>query len=199
MLEHFSYCPRQCALIHLDDSYEENIYTLRGRHAHAVVHEAGCEHRGDLRIERGTPLWSDRLGLVGKADVVEFRRGVPFPVEYKVGKRRPDRHADLQLCAQALCLEEMLGREVPEGAVYHVGSRRRRPVEFTAALRGRVVETCDEIRAMLARTGLPPPIDDGRCRHCSLRRSCLPDVLSRRDRLAKLARSLYADFPHEEE
>src|SRR5260370_40816233 len=136
-LEHWSYCPRQCALIHLDQVWDENLYTLRGRHAHEKVDVPDAELRDGVRIERGLPLWSDRLGIVGKADVVEYHDATPYPVEYKHGSRRRHEHDDLQLCAQALCLEEMTGRPVLSGGIYHHSSRRRRQVKFNAALRAR--------------------------------------------------------------
>src|SRR2546430_686008 len=118
-LEHWSYCPRQCALIHVEQTFDENLYTLRGRNAHERVDQPEGELREGVRVERAVPLWSDRLGLVGKSDVVEFHGADPFPVEYKHGPRRKKEHDDLQLCAQALCLEEMTGRSVPRGAIYH--------------------------------------------------------------------------------
>src|SRR5262249_13797223 len=139
-LEHWSYCPRQCALIHLDQVWDENIFTLRGRTTHEKVDVPEGELRDGVRVERGLPIWSDRLGLVGKADVVEYHGLTPYPVEYKHGPRRCHGHDDLQLCAQALCLEEMTAQPVPHGAVYHHSSRRRREVVFDAALRAAVEE-----------------------------------------------------------
>ncbi len=123
-LEHFSYCPRQCALIHVEQTYEENLYTVRGRLAHERVDEGDTSSRAGTRTLRGVPLWSFHLGLRGKADAVELHPAGPFPIEYKVG-RRHGAHADVQLCAQALCLEEMLGVPVPRGAVYYGALRRR--------------------------------------------------------------------------
>ncbi|MGY4706961.1 CRISPR-associated protein Cas4 [Candidatus Bipolaricaulota sp. J31] len=118
-LQHYVYCPRQCALIHVEQIWEENIYTLRGRRAHERVEIPEGIVREGVRVEYALPLWSQRLGLVGRADVVEFPDGVPYPVEHKVGPRRA-RHADeVQLCAQALCLEEMLGVRVPKGALFY--------------------------------------------------------------------------------
>src|SRR5262249_13303386 len=112
-LQHWSYCPRQCGLIHLDRAWDENLYTLRGRRVHEQVDVPGREMVSGVRVERGLPLWSYRLGLVGKADVVEFGAdGVPCPIEYKHGPRRNSRHDDLQLAAQAVCLEEMFGAAV---------------------------------------------------------------------------------------
>ncbi len=130
-LQHWAYCPRQCALIHLEQVFEENLFTQRGQALHKRVDDPGYEIRDGLRVERALPLFSDRLGLVGKADVVEFLpHGTPYPVKYKQGSRhkRADIAAcdDLQLAAQALCLEEMFGRVVSEGALYYAASRRRR-------------------------------------------------------------------------
>ena len=125
-LEHWSYCPRQCALIHLEQTFDENLYTLRGRAVHKRVDEPVVEELVGMRIERALPLWFKALGLTGKADVVEFHGETPYPVEYKHGPHRVQEHDDLQLCAQALCLEEMTGRSVPRGAIYHHSSRKRR-------------------------------------------------------------------------
>ena len=117
MLEHYSYCPRQCALIHVEQTFDENLYTQRGRFLHERVDEPGGEREGEVRAERALSLWSERLGLIGKADLVEFYGETPYPVEFKSGKRRKWGHDDLQLCAQALCLEEMTGQPVPKGRV----------------------------------------------------------------------------------
>ena len=169
-LEHYSYCPRQCALIHLEQTFDENIYTLQGHMLHERADEEASELRGDVRIERAVPLWSRRLGLVGRADVVEFHGQVPFPVEYKVGPRRKWGHDDLQLCAQALCLEEMTGQMVPRGAIYHHGSRRRREVAIDEPLRQRVVEAVADIRQMLTASNATSG-----CQRCSL-----PSLLTQR-------------------
>src|SRR5262245_39196910 len=139
-LEHWSYCPHQCALIHLEQTFDENIYTIQDHMLHEGVDEETGELRGSVRIERAVPLWSKRLGLVGRADVVEFHGQQPFPVEYKTGPRRKWGHDDLQLCAQALCLEEMTGQTVLRGAIYHNGSRRRCEVVVVDELRQRMVE-----------------------------------------------------------
>ena len=187
-LEHYSYCPRQCALIHREQTFDENLYTLRGRAVHERVDEAGSELMDGVRVERGLPIWSERLGLVGRADVVEFHGQTPYPVEYKYGSVTAKGHADLQVCAQALCLEEMLGRPVPRGAVYHFSSRRRREVSFTPELREKVAMVVEAIRRMLQEERLPPAVDDRRCVNCSLRDSCLPAAVGRPRRL----RSQYA-------
>ena len=184
-LEHYSYCPRQCALIHQEQTYDENLYTLRGRAVHKQVDEPEHTVEAGVRVERALALWSYRLGLIGRADVVEFRsaRGLkhgatPYPVEYKHGPRRQKEHDDLQLCAQALCLEEMTGQTVPEGAIFHHSSRRRRVVQFTPALREKVAQTVAAIRHMAAAPTLPPAVNDARCTHCSLQDACLPSVLA---------------------
>jgi CRISPR-associated exonuclease Cas4 len=176
-LQHWSYCPRQCGLIHLEQTYSENLYTTRGRHAHSRVDRPGNEARRGARIERALPLWSRRLGLVGKADTVEFVGGVPYPVEYKVGARKAGGHDEVQLAAQALCLEEMLGVPVPRGALYYHAARARHEVVIDEALRRRVEETVAAIRAMLAGGTLPPAPNDSRCPRCSLIDSCLPGVV----------------------
>lgn len=177
-IEHYSYCPRQCALIHVEKVFDENIFTLRGRHAHERVDEDEPTTVGDVKVERALPLWSRRLGLQGKADTVEFRPdGVVFPVEYKHGPRRAKVHDDLQLCAQALCLEEMLGVSIPAGAIYYCSSHRRREVDFNAELRAKTEDAVILIRRMLNDGDLPPPVNDARCRHCSLADACLPEAL----------------------
>jgi CRISPR-associated exonuclease Cas4 len=176
-IEHYSYCPRQCGLIHVERIYDENVFTLRGSQVHQRTHETISRTEHGVRVERGLPLWSDRLGLSGVADVVEFHPdGRVYPVEYKSGAAGPHLHARLQLCAQALCLEEMLGRAVPRGAVYATGSRRRRDVELDAGLRAETERVIGAIRAMQERGGLPPPVDDARCPNCSLVDACVPSA-----------------------
>ncbi len=172
-LEHWSYCPRQCALIHVEQTFDENLYTLRGRAVHKRVDEPVVEEQAGVRIERALPLWSKALGLIGKADVVEFHGETVYPVEYKHGPHREQEHDDLQLCAQALCLEEMTGHAVPRGAIYHHSSRKRREVECTPELRAQVVQSTQAIRRMLADKQLPPPVNDRRCTKCSLQESCM--------------------------
>ena len=128
-LQHWTYCPRQCGLIHLEQAFEDNIHTARGQAVHHLVDEPGYEMKAGLKVERALPLWSDRLGLIGKADLVEFHSdGSIYPVEFKHGRKRQKIHDDIQLAAQAMCLEEMLGLPVDKGAIYHASSRRRREV-----------------------------------------------------------------------
>ena len=184
-LQHWAYCPRQCGLIHLEQAFDDNLHTQRGQAVHAQVDKPGVEERKGLRIERALPLWSDALGLIGKADVVEFEPdGTPYPVEYKHGSRHKAADVaacdDVQLAAQALCLEGMTGRVVSEGALYYASSRRRRIVPITPALREQVAATAQAVRAMLASATLPQPTQDvRRCKGCSLRERCQPEALAR--------------------
>ena len=190
-LEHYSYCPRQCALIHVEQVFEENVFTLRGRAVHEHVDEPGTMEEEGVRTERALPLWSHRYGLTGKADIVEFRDGIPYPVDYKHGAKRAKAHDDLQLCGQALCLEEMLAVRVPTGAIYHFSSRRRREVPFTRSLRERTVRTAEQVRALFRDKLLPPPPNDARCPNCSLIEACMPNVLWERGRVSWFLSNLY--------
>jgi CRISPR-associated exonuclease Cas4 len=191
-LQHWSYCPRQCALIHVEQVFADNVHTARGHAVHKLVDEPGAERSGTVRIERAMPLWSERLGLIGKADLVEFDAGgTPYPVEYKHGPRRKSAHDELQLAAQALCLEEMTGRSVTHGALFHFSSRRRREVLVDGALRRRVDEAAHAVREQIASGHLPPPlIEDARCRACSLIELCQPAALGARDRYRALLAEL---------
>lgn len=182
-LQHWHYCPRQCGLIHLEQVFDENVHTLRGQAVHAKVDQPGVETAKGLRVERALPLWHDELGLVGKADVVEFwPGGVPYPVEYKHGSRNKAADIaacdDIQLAAQAMCLEAMTGKTVNEGAIFYASSKRRRVVPITPELRVAVEQTAQAIRQMFATAKLPPPLaaDQAakRCKACSLLERCQP-------------------------
>lgn len=183
-LQHWAYCPRQCGLIHLEQAFDDNLHTRRGQAVHEQVDQPGVELRQGLRIERALPIWHDALGLIGKADVVEFERdGTPYPVEYKHGSRHKAADIaacdDLQLAAQAVCLESMTGHAVHEGALYYASSKRRRVVPITDALRHRVAQTAAEVRAMLAAGRLPDVTADvRRCKGCSLRDRCQPGAVA---------------------
>jgi CRISPR-associated exonuclease Cas4 len=191
-LQHYSYCPRQCALIHQEQAFDDNHHTERGNAVHQLVDEPGSEGRPGAHIERALPIFCERLGLSGRADVVEFLAdGTPYPVEYKHGPRRQRMHDDLQLAAQALCLEEMTGKPVPAGAIFHHTSRRRREVPITPALRARVEQITSEVRMMLQSEHMPPPVNDARCKQCSLIDSCQPEMLENRNRLRTLRRTLF--------
>jgi CRISPR-associated exonuclease Cas4 len=183
-LQHWAYCPRQCGLIHLEQAFDDNLHTLRGQAVHRQVDDPGMEIRRGLRIERALPVWSDRLGLIGKADVVEFEKdGTPYPVEYKHGSRHKAADIaacdDIQLAAQGLCLQDMTGRPVKEGALYYASSRRRRIVALDQALYDRVREVRDQVKQMLSSGSLPPPTTDTRrCKGCSLQDRCQPQAMA---------------------
>ncbi|MDR3707406.1 MAG: CRISPR-associated protein Cas4 [Capsulimonadaceae bacterium] len=178
-LEHYSYCPRQCALIHAERVYDENVFTLRGNRMHERADERSTRIENGVRVERALPLWSDALGLAGVADIVEFHDdGAVLPVEYKPGSRPVALHDDIQLCAQAMCLEEMLGIHVAEGALFSGERKRRRTVEFSRDLRDLTRELIEEVRAMMKNGGaLPPAVSDARCENCSLREACMPETV----------------------
>lgn len=192
-LQHWAYCPRQCGLIHLEQAFADNIHTARGQAVHHLVDTPGYEIKAGVRVERALPLWSDRLGLIGKADLVEFHPNDRiYPVEFKHGAKRQKTHDDIQLAAQAMCLEDMLGRTVTHGAIFHASSHRRREVAISAALRDLVIGTTVAIRAMLASGKLPPAVNDARCKECSLKEICQPVALAERARLKRLVGELFS-------
>lgn len=175
-LAQYAYCPRRCALILLEGQWEDNEYTLRGARAHEIVDTPEGMVRERLRVERALPLWSERLGLVGRGDIVEFPNDAPYPVEYKVGNRWVKLTDEIQLCAQAMCLEEMFGVPVPEGALFYKSTQRRRAVEFTPELRAETMAVIAAVRKLLLQDSLPEPVADKRCPKCSLVNSCMPEV-----------------------
>lgn len=193
-IEHYSYCPRQCALIHVEQTYDENQFTIRGKLAHERVDRGEDRSTRGIREWRALPLWSDQYGLIGKADLVEVRDGRLFPVEYKVGRRRGP-HADLQLCAQALCLEEMFGQPVEAGALYFRAERRRYPVALDRSLRQRTLEVVEAIRRQFTRQEVPGAPNDQRCPNCSLINACLPSLVAASSRLVQAQRDLFRPQP----
>jgi CRISPR-associated exonuclease Cas4 len=184
-LEHHLYCPRQCALIHVDGLWSENRATIAGVRSHRRVDtQGGRVERGRIVI-RALPLYSDRYGLVGRADGIEIHDdGTVVPVEHKAGVRH-GQTADVQLCAQALCLEDMFGRPVTYGFVWYGGTRRRRRIELDETLRALTLDVVDQIRAALVTATLPPPVADGRCRACQLEPVCMPDVVIEPERVQR--------------
>lgn len=186
-LQHWIYCRRQCGLIHLEQAWAENRLTAEGRTLHEKVHESDSENRPGVRIVRGLRLVSYTLGLVGQADVVEFRRGDsgielqralglwrPFPVEYKRGKPKKNDSDKIQLCAQALCLEEMLQAEIPAGAFFYGKPHRRTDVEFDASLREKTRQTADALHALFDSRKTPTVRYSKKCENCSLYLQCMP-------------------------
>lgn len=184
-LQHYSFCPRQCALIHIEQVWSENVLTAEGRLIHKYVHDEKRESRHDVRVEHGVPLRSLRLGLIGKADVIEFHRTgcgtwIPFPVEYKRGKPKRDNCDKIQLCAQALCLEEMLNESVLEGALFYGRTRHRLDVVFNNALRSETEAAAVKTRELIASGKTPVPLYEKRCEQCSLIGLCLPRTVQKR-------------------
>lgn len=191
-LQHYSYCPRQCALIHEEQSFADNLYTARGNAVHKHADLEGYELRAGIRVERALPLVCERLGLIGKADLVEFSADeTPYPVEYKHGPLRQRIHDDMQLAAQAVCLEEMTGHQVLRGAVYHASSHQRREVLISSELRQLVSQTTLEIRTMIKTGWMPPAAADARCSGCSLIELCQPQILAEQAKLRALHASLF--------
>lgn len=177
----------------MEAEFTDNIHTARGNAEHERVDRVAYETtKSGARMEYALPVWSDRLGLIGKCDAVEFwPDGTMYPVEFKHGPKRKWLNDDIQLAAQAMCLEDMLGRPVTHGAIFHASSHRRREVAITAALRDLVIDTTAAIRAMLASGKLPPPVNDARCRECSLKEICQPQAIADRDQQRLLHQHLF--------
>lgn len=188
-LQHLLFCERQCALIHVERLWAENRFTAEGRIMHERVHTADSELRGKIRTEFSVSLRSSALGLVGQADVVEFHRieanhgraygWRPFPVEYKRGRAKKENWDRVQLCAQAICLEEMLGVEIPGGALFYGKTRRRREVGFDGALRSETVEAARRLHTLVVSGRTPAPVYTARCERCSFIEVCLPRATGR--------------------
>lgn len=173
-LQHYAFCPRQCALIHIEQVWSENAQTAKGHQNHERAHAGGSEERGGVTTLRGLPLLSRQHRLWGVADVVELHGEQPIPVEYKSGKAKPRLADEIQLCAQAICLEEMFSTTIPQGFIYHAASRKRREVTFTPTLRQEVLNARDGVLTLIRTRVLPEPAADDRCRLCSLIDECEP-------------------------
>ena len=188
-LQHLMFCPRQWGLIHLEQAWQENALTAQGRIMHERVHETDAESRGDLRITRSLRLHSFSLGLTGQADVVEFRlseTGIalpgtaglwqPMPVEYKRGKPKKDKSDEVQLCAQVICLEEMLNVTIPEAAFFYGKPRRRQSVEIDRNLRNQTAALAEKLHDLTRKGKTPPAAYSKKCDSCSLAAICLPKI-----------------------
>lgn len=194
-IQHIAFCPRQFALIHIEQQWQENILTFDGRTMHERADDPFFfESRGVVLITRSVPLLSRTLGLYGIADVVEYhqsedgifingQKGLwnPYPVEYKRGKPKPDDRDQVQLCAQAMCLEEMLGVNIPKGALFYGKTRRRQSVKFDVALRERVSELSLQMHKLFEQGITPEPIKTKACDNCSLVDLCLPKAAARKN------------------
>jgi len=186
-LQHLLFCERQCALIHIEQVWAENLLTAEGRIMHERVHKEGRESRGDVRIEYAMPLRSLRLGLIAKADVVEFHRNTecpdniwqPFPVEYKRGKPKKDNYDKVQLCGQAMCLEEMLDVEIPAGALFYGRTRRRQDVDFDIALRRETEDAAKRFHELVEAGITPKAVYMKKCDNCSMYDLCMPKTVEK--------------------
>jgi CRISPR-associated exonuclease Cas4 len=180
-LQHLLFCERQCALIHIEGLWAENRLTVEGRHLHERPDRGDVETRGPVRTARGIALRSFRLGLAGRADVVEFHHDPmsgalagAIPVEYKRGRPKRDDSDRVQLCAQALCLEEMLHLTIPTGALFYGTPRRRTEVVFDGRLRNTTEHAAKRLHEMVAAGITPPAKREAKCDSCSLLNLCLP-------------------------
>lgn len=180
-LQHLLYCDRQCALIHLERQWEENRFTAEGRALHERAHEGPSESRPGIRITRGLTLVSRRLSIWGQADVVEFHRdGTVTPIEYKRGKPKAHRADEVQLCAQALCLEETPGGTIREGFLFYGKTRRRTVVIFDSELRELTESLIGNLRELLNSGRTPPAVFEAKkCSACSLLEICMPRLSNR--------------------
>jgi CRISPR-associated exonuclease Cas4 len=192
LLNDYLYCERRAALKTVEGVRSANAHTAKGDIVHEHADLPGYEMAKGVTLLRALPVWSDTLGLSGKCDIVEQRAdGTLFPVEYKSGKRRQWDNDDVQLCAQALCLEEMQGTAIPGGAVFHADSKRRREVPFTSELRALTHQTITALHELAAGSTVPPAVFKAACEHCSLFDICLPRATSDAKRAARMGALLF--------
>lgn len=191
-LEHYMYCPRQCALIHVDGLWADNAHTVAGTRSHKRVDTAASRKERDRVVLRGVPLYSEVYGLSGRADAIEVGPdGLYVPVEYKSGVRH-GQAAEIQLCAQALCLEEMRGQSVDHGYVWYARPRSKERVEIGQALREQTIQIIELVRKQVVDGVLPPAVWDQRCKECQLEPFCMPNVVFKPDEvLAYVKREVY--------
>ena len=193
-LQHYAFCPRQCALIHNEQAWAENYLTAQGRSLHERVDSGEPETRKGVRFERSVHVSAQRLGISGIIDMVEhdIQTGRLKPVEYKRGKPKPEPFDEIQLCAQALCLEEMSGQTISEGALWYMQTRHRVPVAFSDGLRAQTLAVIAQVRKLLASGQTPLPVYGKRCKACSLVEICQPKLMER-DRSVGYVAGLFGD------
>lgn len=175
-LNQYSYCPHRCWRMFCAGEFVDNHYTLEGTGLHDRVHTLSSNQNGEIWQVRAIWLKSDRWGLIGKSDLLEEANGCWYPVEYKRGQRGEFDNDALQVCAQALCLEDMTGQTVTQGFLYYAQSHQRQLVEITAALRAQTTATIESVRTLIHTGQMPPALYGKRCRGCSLYRQCLPQA-----------------------
>lgn len=198
-IQHFAFCPRQWALIHIEEQWNENYLTTGGMIMHAKAHDGDAsEKRGDLIIFRALKVRSVELGISGECDIVEFHKSkngipisgynglwLPYPVEYKRGKSKLDDCDRLQLCAQAVCLEEMLCTKIKRGALYYGEPRRREEVYFVFELRMKLIDTVRSMHEMFSRKYTPNAVKTKSCNNCSIKDLCLPGIIEKAETSVK--------------
>ena len=178
-LQHYAFCPRQCALIHNEQAWAENFLTAQGRVLHERVDGGEPETRKGVRFERSVHASAEKFGISGVLDMIEHElaTGRLKPVEYKRGKPKADNWDKIQLCAQALCLEEMTGKTVVEGALWYQQTRHREPVVFSGSLRQETLAVIEQVRSLLESGATPPPVYGKHCKACSLVEICQPQLM----------------------
>ncbi len=180
-LQHILFCERQCALIHIEQQWQENVFTVRGQDMHSRVDDNKKSHLAkDIKIEYGMHIRSLKLGLIGKCDAVEFHKKNnsyhPYPIEYKLGKPKKKQCDEVQLCAQALCMEEMLDITIPEGALFYGKTRRRKEIKFDCELRNLTIKTAENLHKLIS-SGITPDAEyTKQCDNCSLKELCMPKL-----------------------
>lgn len=204
-IQHFAFCERQWGLIHVEKQWVENVSTVEGKHLHQRVDDPYfTETRGDVRTVRSVPLMSKTLGLYGVADVLELHKlpgdnsGVRYSIiEYKRGKPKPDDRDEVQLCAQAICLEEMMAVTLDYGYLYYGETKHRHRVEFSDSLRVRVKILAEKMHELYAKGETPPALKDRRCKNCSLVDICVPGLGSANRKAEKYLDSLLEEMRNE--
>jgi len=195
-LQHYVFCPRQCGLIHVEDVWTDNMFTVRGEILHEKVDTDTYETRGTLKTVRGLRIHSTRLGIVGRCDVVEFRKGKNeqeevLPVEFKSGEPKEDLSDKVQLCAQVLCLEEMLNTKITQGAFFYGKIRRRNLVEIDIELRTQTEAIIVSVHEIVSKKKVPPAKYSEKCRNCSLEDACMPRAMNEK-KLKQYMKELYS-------
>ena len=180
-LQHLRFCPRQCALIHIEQQWSENFFTAAGRVQHEKVHGATTESRKNIKTERNLKIASALLGITGCTDAVEFYSdGKIIPIEYKHGKPKENTCDEVQLCAQVICLEEMLSCTITEGALFYFKIRRRIPVPITDELRRETIELAERFHRFIADGKTPAALYSRQCESCSFIDECFPESAGKR-------------------
>ncbi|NMB80644.1 MAG: CRISPR-associated protein Cas4 [Ignavibacteria bacterium] len=195
-LQHYIFCPRQCGLIHLDDVWQDNLFTVRGNILHEKVDTDTYETRGDIKTVRGLKIHSFKYGLTGRCDVVEFKQTSKgkeiLPVEFKAGEPKDDISDKVQLCAQVFCLEEMLETKIQQAAFFYGKIRRRNVIEIDDELRKQTEEIIKKVRELIASNVVPIIEYSNKCRNCSLQSICQPKAMNKR-KLDNYIKGLYSE------